>query len=302
MADAESTFAAGGPIDLVATLAPLAHATPDPCLRFRSGEVWRATRTPDGPATERLTAARGRISVEAWGPGAAWAVAHASELAGVHVDGAFVAPDPLLRELRRREPGVRIPRSRAVLEALIPAVLEQKVPGEEARQAYRRLVWTLGEHAPRPPGAPALAVPPPPARLMATPYQVFHRFGIERRRAETIRRAASYAGRLEEAVEMEPARARQRLMALPGVGEWTAAEVAVTALGDLDAVSVGDYHLPHVVAYALAGEPRGDDERMLELLEPYRPHRALAIRLLLRAGLGPGRRGARMPLNKQLGF
>jgi 3-methyladenine DNA glycosylase/8-oxoguanine DNA glycosylase len=302
VADAAANFAAGGPLDLVATLAPLRHGHPDPCVRFLRGEVWRATRTPDGPATQRLARAGDEVAVEAWGPGAQWAVAHAPELVGVHVDGAFAPAAGLLRELRRREPGLRIPRSRAVLEALLPAVLEQKVPGAEARESYRRLTWDLGEPAPRPPGAPALAVPPTPARLAATPYEVFHRFGVDRRRAETIRRAASYAARLEEAPELDREAARARLTALPGVGEWTAAEVALTALGDLDAVSVGDYHLPHLVAYALAGEPRGDDQRMLELLEPYRPHRALAVRLLLRSGLGPPRRGPRLPLNRQLGF
>ena len=80
---------------------------------------------------------------------------------------------------------------------------------------------------------------------------------------------------------MQPDAARRRLRALPGVGAWTAAEVTALALGDADAVSVGDFHLPHVVSWALAGERRGSDERMLELLEPYRGHRGRVIRLLL---------------------
>jgi 3-methyladenine DNA glycosylase/8-oxoguanine DNA glycosylase len=93
---------------------------------------------------------------------------------------------------------------------------------------------------------------------------------------------------------MPPDAARRRLESLPGVGPWTAAEVALRALGDVDAVSVGDYHLPNLVAFALAGEPRADDARMLELLEPYRGQRARVIRLLETSGIGAPRYGPRM--------
>jgi len=71
-------------------------------------------------------------------------------------------------------------------------------------------------------------------------------------------------------------------------------EVAVRALGDLDAVSVGDFHHKNLVSWALAGEPRGTDARMLELLAPYAGRRALVIRLLELSGLRPPRYGPRM--------
>ena len=60
-------------------------------------------------------------------------------------------------------------------------------------------------------------------------------------------------------------------------------------------MSVGDYHLPNLVGSVLAGERGGDDARMLELLEPYRPHRARVIRLIESAGsaLWGARRGPR---------
>ena len=138
-------------------------------------------------------------------------------------------------------------------------------------------------------------MPPGPAALAATPYWVFHRFGVERRRAETVRRVAAVAPRLEEAVELPAVAAHRRLRAVPGVGGWTAAEVAIVALGDADAVSVGDFHLPNQVSWALTGEPRGDDDRMLELLEPYRGHRGRVIRLLEAGGITAPRFGPRMP-------
>ena len=90
--------------------------------------------------------------------------------------------------------------------------------------------------------------------------------------------------------------ARRRIEAFPGIGPWTSAKVAQVALGDPDAVPVGDYHLPHSVAYALEGRVRSTDQRMLELLDPYRGHRARVIRLIGVAGITAPRFGPKMPL------
>ena len=282
------------PVDLHITLGPLRHGRGNPSMRFEAGAVWRATRTPEGPATTHLVAEGPSIVVRAWGPGAAWALDAAPALVGAddHEDG-FVAHHPVVGELRRRLPGLRLPRTSAVVEVLVPTVIEQKVVGIEAKRSYARLVRALSEPAPGPAG---LLLPPEPARLAATPYYVFHPFGIERRRADTVRVACRHARRLEEAAGMTAADARRRLTAVPGVGRWTAAEVARAALGDADAVSEDDYHLPHQVAWTLAGEARADDARMLELLEPYRGHRGRVIRLIEAGGLGPPRFGPRMPL------
>jgi 3-methyladenine DNA glycosylase/8-oxoguanine DNA glycosylase len=258
------------------------------------GGAWRATRTPDGPATLHLAQREGTITARAWGAGAAWALETAPDLVGMHDDPApFVAHHALVRDLHRRLPGLRLGRSAAVVEALVPTVLEQKVVGLEARRSYAKLVRALGEPAPGP--APLL-VPPAPDVLAKTPSWVFHRFGVERRRAETVIRACGYARRLEQTTQMATVDAYRRMEALPGVGPWTSAEVASIALGDPDAVSVGDYHLPHLVSFALAGEPRADDERMLELLEPYRGQRARVIRLLEAGAPSAPRRAPRAQL------
>jgi endonuclease III len=278
-------------LDLALTISPIGQGA---WLRLDHNEAWRATLTPEGPASVHLKLNNGGVDVEAWGPGAGWAVAGASALCGEEDDDAGFRPaHPLLAEVHRRNPGLRLPKTKAVFEALVPAVLAQKVTSVEAHRAYRGLVEALGEPAPGPAG---LFVPPSAAVLARTPYWTFHRFGVERRRAEVIIRAARSAGRLEEAVTMDLASARKRLEAFPGVGPWTAARVAVTALGDPDAVQVGDYNLPHAVAYALEGKARSTDERMLELLEPYRGHRARVIRLIGVAGITAPRFGPRMPL------
>jgi 3-methyladenine DNA glycosylase/8-oxoguanine DNA glycosylase len=128
------------------------------------------------------------------------------------------------------------------------------------------------------------------------PYQDWHRFGIERRRAETIRGACSRANALERLAAEPPLEAQRKLTCLPGIGRWTAAEVARVALGDPDAVRLGDYHLPHIVSWVLAAEPRADDRRMMELLEPYRGQRARAVRLIELSGISPPRRAPRRRL------
>ncbi len=312
-----TTLRPGLQVDLGLTLWPLRRGAGDPCMRAeRSGAWWRATRTPMGPATARYVTRGGQVEVLAWGPGAQWCLATAPDLLGLRDSLDGFAPVGLVARLHHAMPGLRISRSLAVFEALVPSILEQKVAGAEARSAYRRIVRSWGTPAPGPsPGGPPrdggsrlgpggsglgglwpLRVPPGPELLAAKPYWEFHRYGVEMRRANTIRGAAARAHAVDKTVAMTPAEAQRRLRALPGVGPWTSAEVALVALGDPDAVSVGDYHLPHLVSWALAGEPRGTDERMLELLAPYPGHRGRVLRLLTHSGLWAPRFGPRMPL------
>ncbi len=288
-------FPAG--LDLFLTLGPLQRGGPgDPTIRFESSGVWRATRTPSGPATTHLASRPEGILAEAWGPGSDWVLEHAPVLLGrLDPAEAFRPQHPLIAELHRRHATLRLPRTDAVFEALVPTILEQKVPAVEAQAAYRGLVRAFGEAAPGPAG---LMLPPSPAMLRATPYCAYHRFRVERRRAETIRAAAAVSPRLEETLTMETTAARRRLTTLPGIGVWSAEEVAARAYGDADALSLGDYHLPHLVSWALTGAPRGSDQLMLELLEPYRGHRARVIRLLEVGGVRPPRFGPRLPLRR----
>lgn len=295
----EHAFRVPHPVDLRLTLGPLAQAGRDPTVRIGRTDVWRATRTPAGPASMHigLRAGEQEVTVRAWGPGAPWVLEAAPDLVGASDDGAGFEPrDPVVAGLARRFAGLRIPRTRAVMEALVPAIISQKVTGMEARRAYKGLVGALAEPAPGPPGDAGLSLPPDPARLAAMPYWAFHRFGVERKRADTVRRAAAVARRLEGAVALPGPDARRLLQVLPGIGPWTAAVVGLVALGDADAVPVGDFHFAHQVSWALAGEPRGSDERMLELLEPYRGHRGRVIRLIVAGGHKEPSYGPRMPV------
>jgi 3-methyladenine DNA glycosylase/8-oxoguanine DNA glycosylase len=285
------------PVDVVRTLEPLRRGSGDPTHRVElGGVVWRTTRTTGGAATYRLTQ-RGlhEVHCTAWGPGAEQAVAGVADLLGGRDDPTGFDPvHPLLRETAARHPGLRIPRSGRVMESLVPSVLEQKVTGQEARAAWRWLLRKYAEPAPGP--APdGMRVPPPADVWRRIPSWDWHRAGVDPRRAQTIMRAAQVAGRLEEAVGMPPEEATARLRAVPGIGVWTAAEVAQRALGDGDAVSFGDYHLASFVGWALTGRPV-DDEGMAELLAPYRPHRYRAVRLIECSGFAMPRFGSRMTI------
>jgi 3-methyladenine DNA glycosylase/8-oxoguanine DNA glycosylase len=276
----------------------------DPAFRVdAAGAIWRTSLTPAGPATLRVTAASGTGTVfaTAWGAGAAWVLDSVPALLGADDDpGGFDPRHPLLRELYRRHGDVRIGRSGRVFEALVPAVLEQKVVGVEAWRGWRLLLLRFGGPAPGP--APrGMRVVPSAREWARIPSWEWHRAGIEGVRAKTVIGAAQVASRLEEITRLSPHEADKRLRSLPGIGAWTSAEIRQRACGDPDAVSVGDYHLPGMVGMALAGR-KVDDAGMLELLAPYAGHRHRVTRLVELAGIRPPRRGPRMPVRDYRAF
>jgi endonuclease III len=294
-------------VDVPLTLSVHRHGGGDPTFRFdRSGALWRTCLTPDGPATMRvLAAAPANVSAQAWGPGAEWLLGTLPAQLGA--DDTVTLPDAdgpgaaLLRDIAQRHKGLRIGRSHRVFEALVPAILEQKVVGAEAHRAWRALLYKHGTPAPGP--APAgLRVFPSPQVWARVPSWDWHRAGVEGVRAKTIMNAARVANRLEQIVTLGQAEADQRLRSLPGIGRWTSAEVRQRAVGDPDAVSIGDYNLPKAVGWTLAGQRDTDNTGMLELLAPYEGQRYRVQRLIELGGSAPPRRGPRMPIRDYRGF
>lgn len=296
-------------LDVLPTLSAHRHGAADPTFRSGAdGAVWRTCRTPDGPATLWITTARRAtpaapavVAAAAWGAGSRWLLDGLPDLLGARDDPSTFAPvHPRLRAITRSLPGLRVGRSGRVFEALVPAVLEQKVPGAEAFRAWRWLLRRYGEAAPGPaPGG--MRVIPPPRVWASIPSWDWHRAGVEAVRARTIAAAARAAGRLEEVAALPPAEADRRLRTIPGIGAWTSAEIRQRACGDADAVSVGDYNLPGIVGWTLAGR-RTDDTGMLELLAPYTGHRHRVTRLVELRGSGPPRRGPRLPVRDYRAF
>lgn len=273
------------PVNLAMALSPLQRGPGDPChQRTKDGAIWRASRMKSGIVTYRLTQhGRHEIRSAAWGPGAAEFTEALPTMFCLDEDVDDFAPvHPKIAEAHRRCPDLRMLRTGRVMEALIPAILEQKVHGVAAFRSWRLLVTQFGEPAPGP--APAgMFVPPTAEAWRFVPSWVFHRANVDPQRSKTIVAAARLADKLEATVDMNRDDAQKRLRVVPGIGEWTAAEVAQRALGDADALSVGDYHLAAMVGWTLVGQPF-DDAAMVEYLEPLRPHRYRAIRLLQVSG------------------
>nr|WP_231635330.1 DNA-3-methyladenine glycosylase 2 family protein [Luteipulveratus halotolerans] len=285
-------------------VATLRHGPGDPSWQRDPSGLWWASRTPEGPVTTRLTVAGGdgadTVTARAWGPGSGWVLGRLPELLGDHDDPSTFDPThPVLRDAHRRARHYRVPRSGLVIETLVPVVIEQRVTGRQAFAAYRTLVRRHGQPAPGPGAARGLIVPPDARTWRAVPSWEWLRAGVDASRSDTLMRALTVARRLEECVDLPAEQARARLRAVPGIGVWTAAEVAQRALGDADAVSVADYHVAKNITYALEGRV-GDDERMLQLLAPYAGHRFRVQRLLELAGVARPRRGPRLSVPTHL--
>ena len=252
-----------------------------------------------GPVTARISkSAPGTVDCEAWGSGATEFTETLSAQLGADDDAAGFAPtEPTIAAAHRRMPHLRLGRTGRVLEALVPAILEQRVYGKDARRAWRALVTKFGSPAPGP--APDhMRVPPSGDVWRRIPSWEFHLANVDPGRARTVVGCAQRAESLERLISRTPENARMAMTSLPGVGIWTAAETAQRAFGDADALSVGDYHLASMVGWRLLGHPI-DDPAMEELLEPLRPHRYRAVRLLELTGPAhPPRQAPRQAIPK----
>lgn len=307
-AELAAEFELAGTYSLEATLGILGRGRGDSTLMVTPAGHWLAFNTADGPATLLLRQRGSESVVQAfsWGPGAGWAMDSVPGLIGMQDDWAafdaeeFTATLPrLVREARRRHRGLRLPRTGRLVDALIPAILEQKVTNIEARRAYAYLLSHFGQAAPgmgdSSPVPAGLRVAPTPHGWARIPSWHWHKAGVGPQRSATVMRILQHSSALERLSALEAESAAQKLQSVPGVGQWTAAEVTQRTHGDADAVAVGDYHLASFVGWALLGEPV-DDARMLELLEPWRGHRQRVVRMLSSSGFSKPTFGPRMTI------
>lgn len=280
-------------LDLRSVLAPLRRGLGDPTFRVTdSGLIWLVTNTEAGVGTLALTTSGGEVEATAWGDGADLLLSGVPRLLGAEDDDTgFEAHHPLVAELRRRLPLLRLGATGRVWDLLVASVLEQKVTGTEAHRSWRELCRRFGTPAPGPTPAGMYAPPTPHAVLTIRDWE-WHRAGVDLSRRRAIVNAAQIAHRLEKAVELRGRAGRDLLRTVPGIGFWTAAEIAQRAWGDPDAVSVGDFHIPGLVGYALLGR-KVDDRGMLEVLAPYAPHRHRVVRYIEAGGPGKPRYGPR---------
>ena len=290
----ERTLTFAGPVSPGHTLAPHRRGPGDPCLQIEpDGTIWRTSLQRSGPVTARLArTAPDTVACSAWGAGAAEFIENLPALLGADDDASTFRPThPTVAAAHAGVPHLRIGRTGRVLEALIPAILEQRVQGVASFRSWRLLVTKYGTVPPGP--APArMRVPPPAEVWRRIPSWEFHRANVDPGRARTIIGCATRAPALERLTAGRDN--GEALTSIPGVGVWTAAETAQRAFGDADALSVGDYHLSDMIGWTLLGH-RIDDAAMVELLEPMRPHRYRVVRLLEVSRLARlPRRGARL--------
>ncbi len=286
----ERRWPVAGPLDLIHTLGMALPRTRS-LLKVSATSASYSLWVLSGAATIELELENGEVSATALGPGAEEALEAVPTTLGLDDDlDSFQPGAGLMRDLYRSNPGFRLGATGRVFDTILPTVLGQRVTTDEAGRNYEQLVRSVGEQAP---GNLGLRLPPLPEAVLQLSSTDFHLLGIEEARARVVREVAGRANRLEEIMAMDRENAERRLLAVRGVGAWTAAQVMGAAWGDRDAIPVGDFHLPNTVAWALAREPRATDERMLELLEPYRPQRRRALLLVKMSGIHAPRYGPR---------
>jgi 3-methyladenine DNA glycosylase/8-oxoguanine DNA glycosylase len=263
----------------------------DPTARLEADRLEKVFHLDGVPLRVVLRREEGALAVEAEGPGAdgllaAWRP-HLPPRDGYQ---AFEPDHPVVRRLHRGHPGLRVVRVPWLFDVACTAILQQRVTLQDARLAWKRIALAHGERGPLGVAWPA------PERLAEVPGWELARLGVDPRRARALTTLSREEARRPFLSRSRGSPAlpagevlRDRLLALRGIGPWTVGMVLGFGAGDPDAVLVGDLHAPHVVAWALAGEPRGSDERMLELLEPFRGQRFRVTRLLLAGPFAPPR-------------
>lgn len=306
-----TVFDAGGPHSIVQTLGIIGRGPGDRTIALSPGIAWLAFNTPDGPATLGVTQRGSNLLVRCWGPGSGQALAGAPDLLGLnddwsHFDSPTFSPSlpHRVREARRRHPALHLPSTGRIVDALVPAILEQKVTSLEAHRSYALLLRKFGSPAPgtglHPDIPPSLLVAPTPSQWAAIPSWEWHKAGVGPQRSAAVQRMLRSASGLERLAQLPAEEAGRKMQAIPGIGVWTAAEATQRTHGDADQVAVGDYHLAAYVGWALAGKPV-DDAGMLELLEPWRGQRQRVVRMLQLSGFRKPAFGPRMTIQDHRG-
>lgn len=294
--DLRTTVELDGPYSVRHSL-PGSGASIDHTYRSRPDSVNFAVRTPDGPVSVRARTADGALVLDLWGEGSQWMADRGPALAGYHDDPRELRfGHEKLDELNRRHPGLRHGAHGCVVDDLLSRVLGQRVLALEAGRSWVAICRELGDPAPGPLG---LQLPPDHERVAQTPTWWFHQHGVERARAQILVTVARNAKRLTEVVDLPLPEAYGRMRSVPGLGPWTVNGVARSALGDPDAIIVGDYWISHTICSWFTGRPRGSDEEMLALVEPWAGQRGRVERLIHLSGhrvqrFGPGRKTPRI--------
>jgi len=289
--DASGTWPLPQPYDFFETTRWLRLGVRDPTMRREPDGLWRTAHTEDGPATVRLRV-DAQLRADAWGPGASAVMHDIPRWLGLHEEPWAFPPHPVVDRLLRAHRGVRLTDTRDVFEAMVITVLQQLVTWEYAAMTWRRLIERHGEPAP---GPTDLRLSPTARAIRAAGTMHLQAAGIGLKQARTLMTVAGVAHAVRRVTDMPTREAETFLQKIRGIGPWTAGMALGTRLGRPEPIPVADYHLPSTIAWALAGEPRATDARMLELLAPFGDQAFRVVRLVWAARIEAPRRGPRHP-------
>jgi AraC family transcriptional regulator of adaptative response / DNA-3-methyladenine glycosylase II len=211
------------------------------------------------------------------------AVARSRRLLDLDADpaafGSVIGADDAMARLVRSRPGVRAPGAVDGAEWAVRVMLGQHISVRAARTVAGRLVAVYGKPLDHPDGGLTHAFPPPETLAEAD----LEPLGLTKARAAAVRDVAGQlaGGDLVLDVGADRRAAEERLLAIPGVGPWTVAHVALRSLGDPDAFPAGDLGLRRAArALGLPDDAAGLEARA----ERWRPWRRYAAHHLWAAG------------------
>jgi AraC family transcriptional regulator of adaptative response / DNA-3-methyladenine glycosylase II len=243
------------------------------------GEYRRSLRLPGGPAVVGLAPAGDGVRCRVWGGATEAAAAPVRALLDLDADPeaivAVLGGDPLIGRLVRAAPGRRVPGTVDGAELAVRAVLGQQVSVAGAATIAGRLAALHGEPLPDPVGTVTHLFPSPDALAALDPAEL--PMPRSRGRALVGLCAALAAGDVDLSPGADPDAAEAELLALPGIGPWTASYVRLRALGDRDAFPAADLGLRRALErLGVDGSPRAAAARA----EAWRPLRAYAAQHL----------------------
>ena len=271
-----AVLSATGPIDFLRSFALQNLGHYDPTASLDADCLQKVFATASGVCLVSLKRTADGVEISCDGADADAVQAElAAALQAADNGAGFTPTHPVLARIDREQPGLRLVRVPWLFDIACSAVLQQRVRATEAMSDWRHIAERFGSRH-----VSGRAVFPSARELAAVPVWELERLGLDAQRARTLIALAREIRMNPLHAAMTLPQLRGRLSRVPGVGPWTVEMVLGFGAGDADALPTGDLYLPHLVCYALAGENPGTDERMIELLEPYRGHRFRVARLL----------------------
>ena len=262
----------------------------DPTQVLSNHRLVKAFRFEDNPCVLDAQVMDGRLNVHLRASGVLPSDDQVTRLFGLHRPSLAVEGHPFLERISREKKGIHLGQSTHLGMDLIKTTFQQLIEWRDAATIWRRWILQAGTRIP----GTDLYCPPAYSEVNHHTLDLLHGCGLSRKRAALVREIARLGPRLDGWASESASTIRRRLMSIRGIGAWTTEHCLGFSFNEDDVVVTGDFQLPHTVAWALAGQARGSDQRMLELLEPWAGRRWHVLRLIFASDIRAPRRGPRL--------